>query len=34
MITFVVLGSIFAALVIAPLCAKDRPANSGYKLYR
>jgi hypothetical protein len=35
MLTFVVLSTIFLALVVAPLCAKDRrPISSGFKLYR
>jgi hypothetical protein len=34
MMAFVVLSTVFLALVIAPLCAKDRPAGNGPKLYR
>jgi hypothetical protein len=34
MVTLIVLGTILVALVVAPLCVKGGPVNSGYKLYR
>jgi hypothetical protein len=34
MMAFVVLSTVFLALIVAPLCAKDRPVGSGPKLYR
>jgi hypothetical protein len=35
MMTCLVLGTVFLALIVAPLCAKDRrPVNGGHKLYR